>query len=177
MNNYYEILGVEANASSEEIKKAYLIKIKEYHPDVFDGDKFFAEQKTAEINEAYNVLKNEEQRELYDLEINTSKPEEANNQNVSEEGLFVEETKNIFKDFGKKIASFFKGLKQDLSEFGNNHKKTKTDKTANKTTNTESKNDNFVKSKKIKEVNKYRILIWLLVAIVAVLIVLSVSIF
>lgn len=183
MNNYYEILGVETNASSEEIKKAYLSKIKEYHPDVFEGDKVFAEQKTAEITEAYNVLKEEKLREQYDLEINILKTEETNKVGSSEEGLFVEETTNIFKDFGKNIASFFKGLKQDLTEFGNNHKKTKQDKTASKSTDTEScknaesKINNLDKEKKLKEVDKYRIIIWLLLSIVVILIILTISIF
>jgi curved DNA-binding protein CbpA len=51
----YEILGVDRNATEEEIKKAYRRLAKKYHPDLNPGDKE-AEQKFKEINEAYEIL-------------------------------------------------------------------------------------------------------------------------
>lgn len=66
---YYEILGVKRNASSAEIKDAYKKLIKKYHPDLYNGDKEFAEKKAKEINVAYDVLSSEEKRKEYDAEV------------------------------------------------------------------------------------------------------------
>ena len=43
MKNYYEELGVASNADIAEIKKAYLALLKKYHPDLYKGDKNYAE--------------------------------------------------------------------------------------------------------------------------------------
>ena len=63
--DYYEVLGVEKNASAEEIKKAYRKKAIQYHPDRNPGDKT-AEEKFKEAAEAYDVLSNPEKRARYD---------------------------------------------------------------------------------------------------------------
>ena len=72
MQNYYEILGVSANATEKEIRTCYIEKIKKYHPDTFDGDKSFAEKQTALITEAYTTLKDSTLRMRYDLRNNIS---------------------------------------------------------------------------------------------------------
>jgi len=63
--DYYEVLGVDRNASDAEIKKAYRKLAKQYHPDVNPGDKA-AEAKFKEINEAYEVLSDPQKRARYD---------------------------------------------------------------------------------------------------------------
>lgn len=63
--DYYEILGVPRNATTEEIRRAYLKLAHKYHPDKTGGDKA-AEERLKEINEAYDVLKNKEKRARYD---------------------------------------------------------------------------------------------------------------
>ncbi|MFL5628306.1 MAG: DnaJ C-terminal domain-containing protein [Ktedonobacteraceae bacterium] len=63
--DYYSILGVDKNASREQIQKAYRKLARKYHPDVNPGDKT-AEDKFKEINEANEVLSDPEKRKKYD---------------------------------------------------------------------------------------------------------------
>jgi molecular chaperone DnaJ len=63
--DYYEILGVQKNASDEDIKKAYRKAAKESHPDLHPNDKG-AEARFKEVNEAYEVLSDGNKRARYD---------------------------------------------------------------------------------------------------------------
>ena len=64
--DYYEVLGVDKNASSSEIKKAYRKLAKKYHPDMNKDNKEDAEKKFKEATEAYEVLSDENKRKNYD---------------------------------------------------------------------------------------------------------------
>ena len=64
--NLYEILGVPEDAKFDLIRAVYRSLSQIYHPDKYDGDKKFAEEKMKEINLAYDILSNVEKRKKYD---------------------------------------------------------------------------------------------------------------
>ena len=66
MKDFYQILGVDKNASIADIKKAYRKLARKYHPDLNPGDKV-SEQRFKEINEAHETLKDPEKKKQYDL--------------------------------------------------------------------------------------------------------------
>jgi molecular chaperone DnaJ len=107
--DYYEILGVNKNASLDEIKQKYRELALKYHPDR-NKDKN-AEEKFKEINEAYAVLSDPEKRKQYD----TFGPE-GFNQKFTEEDIFRGfDIDDIFKNFGFGSNDIF-----DLFGFGQN---------------------------------------------------------
>src|SRR3982751_2588989 len=64
--DYYQILGVDRKADAEELKKAYRKLAMKWHPDQNKDNAAEAEEKFKEINEAYDVLKDEQKRAAYD---------------------------------------------------------------------------------------------------------------
>ncbi|MBR6677433.1 MAG: molecular chaperone DnaJ [Oscillospiraceae bacterium] len=63
--DYYEVLGLQKGASTDDIKKAYKKMARQYHPDLNPGDKA-AEEKFKEINEANEILSDPEKKARYD---------------------------------------------------------------------------------------------------------------
>ena len=66
--NYYKTLGVERNATPEQIKKAYRKLAMKWHPDRNPDNKQEAENKFKEIGEAYSILSDAQKRKIYDLQ-------------------------------------------------------------------------------------------------------------
>lgn len=63
--DYYKVLGVGRNASEDDIQKAYRDLARKYHPDLNPDDKM-AKQKFQEVQAAYDVLSDQQKREMYD---------------------------------------------------------------------------------------------------------------
>jgi len=93
--DYYKILGVDRNATDEQLKKAYRKLAMKYHPDRNKGDKK-AEERFKEVNEAYAVLSDKEKRHQYDMF-----GAEGFQQRFSREDIFRNfDFGQVFKDFG-----------------------------------------------------------------------------
>jgi len=93
--DYYKLLGVQKNASNEDIKKAYRKLAMKYHPDHTKGDKA-AEEKFKKISEAYAVLSDKEKRKEYD-----TFGAEGFRQRFSQEDIFRGfDFSDIFSDLG-----------------------------------------------------------------------------
>lgn len=97
--NYYQILQVDQNASSEIIDKAYKTLIKKYHPDLqSEENKIYATEMIKKLNEAYEVLSNYEKRKLYDANLNKN--------NISKENYNQTSKKPSEEKFLDMIALF-----------------------------------------------------------------------
>lgn len=105
MKDYYELLELSKNASEDTIKKVFRILIKKNHPDLFEGEeKTKAEEKVKELNEAYEVLINEEKRKEYDLKLEEdNKKENETLQTLIEENKYLKsvifEKNQVIKEF------------------------------------------------------------------------------
>ena len=135
MINYYKELGVNNNASKQEIKLAYLSMLKKYHPDVYDGDPEFAQNKTALINECYATLKDDEKRKAYDIELEKFEPKPK--QTTKSEDDFI-------------LKEFFKRFRTNLHQ-----EKPKTERQTQSTPKTQRvKKQKVKKEKQISQINE-----------------------
>ena len=110
--NYYQILEVDVNASFEVIEKAYKTLVKKYHPDLQENSlKNDSEEKLKLINEAYEVLSNEEKRKNYDLAL---QQEEMEKEKIKEE--------EIYKNFSNSsLANNIEKEKENNNNSNNNN--------------------------------------------------------
>ncbi|MDO4505434.1 MAG: DnaJ domain-containing protein [Spirochaetales bacterium] len=101
MSNLYDVLGVQKDATADEIKKAYRSLAFKYHPDRNAGDQA-AENKFKEINEAYSVLGDETKRRQYDMLGATSSQQNAyhNAENFYTDDPFAEFFRNAYRNGG-----------------------------------------------------------------------------
>ncbi|NLW39592.1 MAG: J domain-containing protein [Tissierellia bacterium] len=105
--DYYKILGVDKNASQEDIKKAYRRLAKKYHPDLNPNDKE-AQEKFKDINEAYEVLGDEDKRKKYDAFGSSYNFRHGQNFDPSQFGFGgFRDGKFTFTGGGKGFSDFF----------------------------------------------------------------------
>ena len=80
VDNLYSILGVNKNAEKEVIIAAYRAMAKKYHPDVWGGSESEANDKIRKLNEAFELLSDDQKREAYDHSLK-NKEQAKNNKN------------------------------------------------------------------------------------------------
>ena len=110
--DYYEVLGVPKTATDAELKKAYRVLAKKYHPDTNPGDKE-AEAKFKEASEAYAVLSDPEKRAKYDQFGHAAFDSSAGG------GGFDFNMDDIFSSFGDIFGDFFGGGSRSTRGRGN----------------------------------------------------------
>ena len=93
MKDYYYLLGLKQTATLDDIKNSYRRLSKKFHPDVNDGDAFFAER-FKDIQEAYELLSNPERRKIYDLKYSNKSESSSNNSNFTPEIEFFTSDKS-----------------------------------------------------------------------------------
>jgi DnaJ-class molecular chaperone len=91
LKNYYQIMGVSKDANAKDIKKAFRELALRFHPDRNAGNSEEAEERFKEINEAYEVLGDEQKRQYYDHLVGWS--------DYRRETIVVE---NIFRAFSRR---------------------------------------------------------------------------
>lgn len=105
MSNYYTILGVNKDASEDDIKKAYRKLAMQYHPDRNPNDKE-SEEKFKEVTQAYEILSDSEKRKEYDLggQKHRSRPMSK------EEFDFASRTASSFFSGGDPFEDYFRKM-------------------------------------------------------------------
>ncbi len=116
--DYYEVLGIQKNASKEEIKNTYRKLALQYHPDRNKDPG--AEEKFKELSEAYAVLSDDEKRKRYDIYGHVGAEEVFRGSEANFEEIFRDAGFGGFRDifdqiFGRRGEGFFG---DDLFNFG-----------------------------------------------------------
>ncbi len=97
MSNLYERLEVSKNASKEVIEKAYRVLAKKYHPDLQnEQEKKQAEKKMQELNEAYEILSNEETRRQYDLKLEQEEQEKLTQEKLQQKQEEIKQENMVY---------------------------------------------------------------------------------
>lgn len=150
MKNYYKILEVNENASQEIINKIFKIHIKKNHPDLFDGEeKLLMEEKVKEINEAYEILSDEEKRKKYDDELKQEQTDTNDNKTLIllEENKYLKELlqkkEQLINDFLSNTNTEINNYENDIENFFNNENDINDNYDENNNFSTEYENKNY----------------------------------
>lgn len=98
METLYDILEVSQKASKEVIEKAYRTLVKRYHPDLqAPENKASAEEKMKQINEAYNILSDDEKRREYDMQLESEERHTTYAEQNAQNNTYVNENKTYYE--------------------------------------------------------------------------------
>lgn len=137
MKDYYYILGIDRNATIEQIKHAYRKLSLKFHPDKNDGDQFF-ENRFKEIQEAYEILSNVNKKIIYDTNVNNANFKSYSQNSSSyenkvrkdfedeikrRENAYNEKIKQNEKRHAEEVNGLKKKLKQNSIRKGSNSKR------------------------------------------------------
>lgn len=124
--NYYDILEVNKNASKEIIEKAYKTLVKKYHPDLQNENlKLEYEEKIKLINEAYEILSDDEKRKNYDLNLESDSISLEDYNKLYDENINLKKEINYLKNniINKKninLNNNFENKRENYEENKNN---------------------------------------------------------
>lgn len=99
--NYYEILGLNRNASNDDIKKSYRKLAMKYHPDRNKGDTV-AEEQFKKVNKAYSILSDEKKKRDYDYSLDVQKNSPFSYQSRRSNAQNMQDFADIINEFYKK---------------------------------------------------------------------------
>jgi curved DNA-binding protein CbpA len=102
-DTYYGLLGLSSKASPEQIRQAYLNKIKQWHPDKNPGRVEEAEKKTKTLNQAYFVLSDPGRRKNYDRMLRFTKMQDFDTR--VNDVVFAQKMEKVYPAFGKLLES------------------------------------------------------------------------
>ena len=145
--NYYKILEVDKNASSEVIDKAYKALAKKYHPDLQDdSNKAQAEEKLKLINEAYSVLSDPSSRAKYDSTLKESEISQEEFSRLSRENqALYNELNNLKNGSYKRTNSHFNS--SDNNNYSNTiNENANTNNNVNTSTNNKPSQEEILKT-------------------------------
>jgi len=114
MNDYYFLLGVRKNATDQEIKTAYRKLSKKFHPDLNDGDSFFAER-FKEIQKAYETLSDSSKKKNYDFLIKNYDSKISNSEYTTKKEPTKKEPQENDNDFHNPSNNPKSSIKKDKS--------------------------------------------------------------
>lgn len=178
MENYYNILGVSKDASLEEIKKAYIEKLKTYHPDVYRGDENFAQEKTAQLNVIYQTLKDEQKRKDYNILVFGEEKVKENEQEQNEynPGIFADLLIRLRRAFKSEEEVKYTPQKPKTKGKNTNQNKDKStkrtqDNNIKKDIQSKSQNKTISDEEKREKIKLYSLLFAVLGALVAIIII------
>ena len=105
--NHYDVLGVPRDCEQQLIDTVYRSMVRIFHPDVFKGDKVFAQEKLKVVNEAYSVLGDAELRKAYDDDLRRSEGSGATEEIYEDERSDYQPFDDMYTDEWKVVVGYF----------------------------------------------------------------------
>lgn len=105
--NHYDVLGVPRDCDQSLIDTVYKSMVKIFHPDVFKGNKAFAQEKLKVINEVYSVIGNVERRKSYDADLKRTESSGATEEIYEDESSDYQPFDEMYTDKWKVVISYF----------------------------------------------------------------------